>query len=62
MVTLIISRFFEYETHLMIKAVGFMAVGFMLIYAGIKFERRLARRLAEDAAATHQPPVREAGQ
>jgi hypothetical protein len=43
-VLLIVSRFFEYETELMIKAVGFMASGAVLIYAGIKFENRLKAR------------------
>ena len=40
-ILLIASRFFEYETNLMIKAVGFLGAGFLLIYAGVKFEGRM---------------------
>ena len=47
LVLLIVSRFLEYESHLMIKAVGFMAAGAVLIYAGIKFEARLRARSGE---------------
>jgi len=47
LVLLIVSRFFEYESHLMIKAVGFVAAGAVLIYAGIKFETRLRARSGE---------------
>ncbi len=47
-VLLIVSRFFEYETNLMVKSAGFIAAGAILIYAGIKFENRRRLRQAQE--------------
>jgi uncharacterized membrane protein len=50
-VLLIASRFFEYESHLLVKSGGFIAAGLVLILAGVQFERRMrTRRAAEEAA------------
>jgi hypothetical protein len=40
----ITSRFFEYETGLLIKAVVFIACGIGLIIAGVGFENYLKKR------------------
>jgi len=46
-VLLIAGRFFEYESHLLIKSVGFLAAGLLLIIAGIKFESRMRQHIQE---------------
>lgn len=38
-VLLILSRFLEYETSLLLKSVAFLACGAALIYAGVRYER-----------------------
>jgi uncharacterized membrane protein len=43
---LIVSRFLEYDTGLMLKAVAFLASGAGVIYGGIKFENLLRARRA----------------
>ena len=40
----IISRFFEYETGLLVKALVFISCGIAVIYAGVKFENYLRKR------------------
>jgi uncharacterized membrane protein len=45
----IISRFFEYETHLLVKAAVFTACGLAVFWAGIRYERHLHRREAARA-------------
>jgi uncharacterized membrane protein len=49
-VLLIASRFFEYESHLLVKSAGFVAAGLTLIVAGISFERRLRGQHAPEEA------------
>ena len=41
---LILTRFIEYETGLMLKAVAFLAAGAGVMYGGIKFENLLRRK------------------
>ncbi len=42
-VLLIMSRFFEYESHLLVKSAGFAGAGVALIVFGVLFENRLRR-------------------
>jgi hypothetical protein len=44
MVLLILSRFLEYETSLMVKAAAFLACGIAVILAGMSYERYLRRK------------------
>jgi uncharacterized membrane protein len=44
MALLILSRFLEYETSLMLKSVVFLALGVGVLYGGIKFEAVLRRK------------------
>jgi uncharacterized membrane protein len=50
-VALIAGRFFEYESHLLVKSAGFVAAGVILIVAGIAFENRMKKRGKEAAHA-----------
>lgn len=47
LVILITSRFFEYESHLLVKSLGFLGAGVIMIVAGIRFENRLRRKEAD---------------
>lgn len=51
-VALVLTRFFEYDTDLMLKAFGFISCGVVVMYAGIEYERWLKRRTASETAAT----------
>src|SRR5262249_6510548 len=44
--TLVISRFFEYESSLLLKSAAFMGCGIITILAGIGYERFLHRKEA----------------
>jgi hypothetical protein len=44
--TLIISRFFEYESSLLLKSAAFIACGVATIFAGVAYEKFLHRREA----------------
>ena len=44
LVLLILSRFFEYETGLLLKSAAFVACGALVLFAGMTYERRLQRR------------------
>jgi len=50
-VSLIAGRFFEYESHLLVKSAGFVGAGVILIIAGIAFENRMKKRGKEAAHA-----------
>lgn len=50
LVTTVVSRFFEYETGLLAKAVVFTLCGLAVIFAGLAFERRASRREVSHAA------------
>ncbi len=53
-VLLIAGRFFEYDSHLLVKAAGFVGAGILLIVAGIVFEnRKRARRTGAGEEAAH---------
>jgi len=52
-VLLITGRFFEYESHLLIKSAAFIGGGVALILAGIKFENRLKSRGAAREEVAH---------
>ncbi len=52
-VLIITGRFFEYESHLLIKSAAFIAGGVALILAGIKFENRLKARGTAGKEAAH---------
>ena len=41
---LIMSRFFEYETGLLVKSLAFVGAGIMLIYGGVRFETLLKKK------------------
>jgi hypothetical protein len=41
---LVLSRFFEYETSLLLKSLAFIVCGAMTIAAGIAYERRLRQK------------------
>ncbi len=43
-VLLVLSRFLEYETSLLLKSMAFLACGVLVIWGGTLFERRLRRR------------------
>ncbi|MEP7272815.1 MAG: DUF2157 domain-containing protein [Acidobacteriota bacterium] len=43
-VLLILSRFLEYETSLLLKSVAFLTCGVAVIFAGIRYEQYLSRR------------------
>lgn len=43
---LVISRFFEYDTELVVKAMVLIGCGVLVMYGGIEYERFLARRAA----------------
>ena len=43
-VLLVLSRFIEYETSLLLKACAFLACGVLVIWGGILFERRMRRK------------------
>ncbi len=53
-VAVVLTRFLEYDTDLMLKAMGFIACGVLVMYAGIEYERWLKRRPAD-------APAEEAG-
>jgi uncharacterized membrane protein len=44
LVLLILSRFFEYETGLLLKSAAFIGCGALILFAGITYERFLQRR------------------
>jgi hypothetical protein len=44
LVLLVLSRFFEYETGLLMKSAAFIGCGALILVAGISYERRLQRR------------------
>jgi uncharacterized membrane protein len=44
LVLIILSRFLEYETSLLVKSAAFLACGVAVIFAGISYERHLRRR------------------
>ena len=46
MVLLILSRFLEYETSLLIKSAAFLACGVAVIVGGISYEKYLRRNTA----------------
>lgn len=46
-VVLILSRFLEYETSLLLKSAAFMICGFTMIAAGIAFEKHLRQKEAQ---------------
>lgn len=46
LVLLILSRFLEYETSLLVKSAAFLACGVTVIIAGISYEKYLARKAA----------------
>ena len=46
-VVLILSRFFEYETSLLLKSAAFMICGTIMIAAGIAFEKHLPQKEAQ---------------
>ncbi len=43
-VLLVLSRFLEYETSLLLKSMAFLACGVLVIWGGTLFERRMRRR------------------
>jgi hypothetical protein len=45
-VAVVITRFIEYDTNLMLKAAGFIACGVIVVYAGIEYERWIKRNAA----------------
>ena len=49
-VTLIFSRFLEYETSLLLKSAAFLACGLAIIFAGIRYERYIR----QNHAALHE--------
>jgi hypothetical protein len=46
LVLLILSRFLEYETSLLLKSAAFLACGVAVIVAGISYEKYLRRNAA----------------
>jgi len=46
LVLLVLSRFLEYETSLLVKSVAFLACGITVIIAGISYEKYLRRKAA----------------
>jgi hypothetical protein len=46
MVLLILSRFLEYETSLLVKSAAFLACGVAVIVGGISYEKYLRRKAA----------------
>lgn len=44
LVLLVLSRFFEYETGLLLKSAAFIGCGALILFAGIAYERFLQRR------------------
>lgn len=46
LVLLVLSRFLEYETDLLLKSVAFMACGVAVLVAGVQYERYLKRKVA----------------
>lgn len=46
LVLLILSRFLEYETSLLVKSAAFLACGVTVIIAGISYEKYLGRKTA----------------
>ena len=44
LVLLILSRFFEYETGLLLKSAAFIGCGVLILFAGLAYERFLQRR------------------
>lgn len=47
---LIVSRFFEYQSNLLMKAVAFLLAGALALWAGARFERRMEREERGDRA------------
>ena len=58
-VVVVLTRFLEYDTDLMVKGFAFIACGVLVIYAGIEYERWLKRRAAAEPAeeGTHHGPA-----
>ena len=52
LVLLVLSRFLEYETSLLVKSAAFLACGVTVIIAGISYENYLRRRAAGSEAGT----------
>jgi general stress protein CsbA len=52
LVLLILSRFLEYETSLLVKSAAFLACGVAVILAGISYEKYLRRHIRRIAAET----------
>jgi uncharacterized membrane protein len=52
LVLLILSRFLEYETSLLVKSAAFLACGVAVILAGISYEKYLRRHIRRVAAET----------
>ena len=50
-VLVVLTRFFEYDTDLMMKGFGFISCGVLVMYAGIEYERWLRRCAASDPDA-----------
>jgi uncharacterized membrane protein len=48
-VLIILSRFFEYDTNLIVKAMAFLICGILVLVAGIEYERHLRRKEAVHA-------------
>ena len=48
-VLIILSRFFEYNTNLIVKAMAFLICGIVVMVAGIEYERHLRRKEARHA-------------
>lgn len=51
LVLLILSRFLEYETSLLVKSAAFLACGLTVIIAGISYEKYLSRKAADIEAS-----------
>ena len=57
LVLLILSRFLEYETSLLIKSAAFLACGVAVIVAGISYEKYLRRNAASTEGSKGEVPV-----
>lgn len=58
-VGLVVARFFQYDTSLLVKSVAFLAAGIVVLAVGIAFERHLRReerRRAPPGAEPGEPP------